>query len=109
MRRHWRRSCRHWALIHLPRSPSEHHRDRETKIHIANKANLLPSCVLATYCVLAIEFTLSWNSVRDVYTINTTGQLLPFIIGLVGLIKCVYKSVSNNVCLYMSDEAPCTC
>ncbi|KAJ9129444.1 hypothetical protein NKR19_g10370 [Coniochaeta hoffmannii] len=81
----------------LLESPSEHHRDRETKVHIANKANLLPSCVLATYCVLAIEFTLYWNSVRDVYTINTTGQLLPFIIGLVGLIKCVYKSVSNNV------------
>ncbi|KAB5511447.1 hypothetical protein GE09DRAFT_1067788 [Coniochaeta sp. 2T2.1] len=35
----------------------------------------------------------SRTCVRNIYTINATGQLLPFIIGLVDLGKCIYKPV----------------
>lgn len=42
------------------------------------------------YSVLAIELTLYWNSISGVYDINSTGQLIPFVIGLLGLLKMTY-------------------
>jgi hypothetical protein len=45
------------------------------------------------YSVIGIEMTLYWNSITGVYTINTTGQLIPFVIGLAGLAKVVYEPV----------------
>jgi hypothetical protein len=45
------------------------------------------------YSVLGIELTLYWNHIRDVYTINTTGQLIPFVIGLAGLAKVIYEPI----------------
>jgi hypothetical protein len=43
------------------------------------------------YSVVGIELTLYWNSINGVYTINTTGQLIPFVIGLLGLLRVLYK------------------
>jgi len=45
------------------------------------------------YSVIGIEMTLYWNSITGVYTINTTGQLIPFVIGLAGLAEIVYEPV----------------
>ncbi|PMD59544.1 uncharacterized protein K444DRAFT_663646 [Hyaloscypha bicolor E] len=42
------------------------------------------------YSILAIELTLKWNNVSDVYTIKSTGQLIPFIIGIAGILKVWY-------------------
>jgi hypothetical protein len=50
--------------------------------------------------------TLYWNSISDVYTINTTGQLIPFVIGLVGLAKVIYepsKAPIKRVSYYTSS------
>jgi hypothetical protein len=43
------------------------------------------------FSVVGIELTLHWNSISGVYTINSTGQLIPFVIGLLGLLKILYK------------------
>jgi hypothetical protein len=51
--------------------------------------------LVSIYSVIAVEHTLYWNGVRDVYTVKTVGQLLPFVIGLVGLTKCVYKATQG--------------
>jgi hypothetical protein len=45
------------------------------------------------YSIIGIEMTLYWNSISGVYTINTTGQLIPFVIGLACLTKVVYEPV----------------
>jgi len=37
------------------------------------------------FSVLSIELTLAWNSISDVYTIKTTGELIPFVIGVCGV------------------------
>jgi hypothetical protein len=50
------------------------------------------------YSVIGIEMTLYWNSISDVYTINTTGQLIPFVIGLVGLAKVTYEPIKMVRC-----------
>lgn len=38
---------------------------------------------------LFIELTIRWNSVTEVYQIGSTGQLIPFVVSLGSLIKCL--------------------
>ena len=44
----------------------------------------------AIYTLLAIELMISWNSISGVYSIQPTGQLIPFLIGVIGLIKTLH-------------------
>ncbi|KAL4867201.1 hypothetical protein BDV12DRAFT_171715 [Aspergillus spectabilis] len=39
------------------------------------------SCI---YSILAIELMLRWNQVSDVYAANSTGQLIPLVVSVVG-------------------------
>ena len=45
------------------------------------------------YSILGIELTLYWNSVTDINTIDTSGQLIPFVIGLLGLAKACFVPI----------------
>ena len=36
---------------------------------------------------LAIELTLAWNGVSGVYVPESTGQLIPFVVGVLGLVR----------------------
>jgi hypothetical protein len=40
--------------------------------------------------ITGTELTLRWNKIEDVYLANTTGQLIPLILGLCGAIRVVY-------------------
>ena len=42
------------------------------------------------WSVLAIELTLTWNDTQGIYNISSTGQLIPFIVGLAGLLKTLF-------------------
>lgn len=41
--------------------------------------------------VVAIELTLIWNHAQGVYNISSTGQLIPFIVGLADLLKTLFS------------------
>ncbi len=43
--------------------------------------------------ILAVELTLAWNSVPNVYEIGSTGQLIPFIIGSVGFLRAIHLAL----------------
>ena len=45
-----------------------------------------------SYSILATELTLKWNKVSGVYTMNSTGQLFPFVIGVAGFLKVFYDT-----------------
>ena len=45
---------------------------------------------------MAIELTVSWNDLEDVYSINSTGQLIPFIIGAAVPVRIFYKYLWPN-------------
>ncbi|KAH8820627.1 hypothetical protein F5884DRAFT_826984 [Xylogone sp. PMI_703] len=45
------------------------------------------------YSALGIELTIYWNSIRSMYTIDTTGQLIPFVVGAVGLFGAIYGAI----------------
>lgn len=58
-----------------------------------NVSSLIFSIVAIAWFVLAVELTLSWNSVSGVYDLSSTGQLIPFIIGLLGLIRAIHSVI----------------
>lgn len=41
--------------------------------------------------VLSIELTLAWNHISGVNIIGTVGQLIPFILGVGGLVKVLWS------------------
>ena len=45
-------------------------------------------CFLSgVYTMLAIELTIAWNQISGTYVIQSTGQLIPFVISIIGLAK----------------------
>ncbi len=45
-------------------------------------------CIIWT--IISVELTLVWNHVSDVYTINSTGQLIPFVTAVIAFIKLMH-------------------
>ena len=63
-------------------------RDSQSKT-LATALALIP-VAYAAYAVVGIELMLTWNGINDVYTITSTGQLIPFVIGVVGFFKTLH-------------------
>jgi hypothetical protein len=51
--------------------------------------DLLPAInlICTIWSILAVEFTIRWNNITEVHTIQSVGQLIPFVIGVVGMLK----------------------
>lgn len=58
--------------------------------------NIMTSLLLIAWFVLAVEFSLRWNSVTGIYDIGSTGQLIPFIIGLLGLLRVIHITIRST-------------
>jgi hypothetical protein len=48
------------------------------------------------WVVFAIELTIKWNRIRGVYVVNSTGQLIPFVIGIAGILKTLFTIVREH-------------
>ena len=64
---------------------------------------LLITLAIVIWTIITVELTLVYNSISGVYTIESTGQLIPFIIGIVGVGKTV-DSIMINVIKKVSHE-----
>lgn len=53
--------------------------------------------LFASWSVLAIELTLRWNSVKGIYNIQSTGQIIPLVVGLGILVKVLWLLRHGNV------------
>lgn len=42
------------------------------------------------WSILAIELTIHWNNISDMYALDTTGQYVPLTIGLGGFVRLLY-------------------
>jgi hypothetical protein len=40
--------------------------------------------------MLAVELTIAWNNVTGVYVLGSTGQLIPFVVGVLGLLRNIH-------------------
>ncbi|KAF2432371.1 hypothetical protein EJ08DRAFT_130734 [Tothia fuscella] len=48
------------------------------------------NAICIVWTIISVELTLYWNGITDVYTLNSTGQLIPFIIGAVGFVRLLH-------------------
>ena len=46
--------------------------------------------VITMWTALSIELTLAWNKVSDIYVLGSTGQLIPFVVGVLGVVRNVH-------------------
>ena len=47
--------------------------------------------VVMLLAIIAVELVISWNNIQGVNTILSTGQLIPFVIGIGGLVKICFR------------------
>lgn len=53
---------------------------------------LLRDYLLLLWTILAVEFSLAWSNLTGIYSISTTGQLIPLIIGIASLIPILSQA-----------------
>lgn len=63
-------------------------RQKEMRLELMRPVllKILPAFAFV-YSITAIELTLRWNKIDGVYDVRSTGQLIPLIIGLTGMVK----------------------
>lgn len=54
--------------------------------------------------VLSIELTICWNSISVVNQIGTVGQLVPFVVGVGGLVKVLWSWLGMHFGTAYEDE-----
>lgn len=98
-----------------PKGPSKTQAvfERIHKIMVSTKVLFLLNLCCLTWAVIAIEITLHWNSVSGIYDVATTGQLIPFIIGIVSILRfflavTVHSTTQyvTNILLQLFDRQP---
>jgi len=52
---------------------------------------MMSDLAIILYSILAIELTLDWSNISGVYNVESVGQLIPFIIGAVGLFRTIHS------------------
>ncbi|KAH6705278.1 hypothetical protein BKA61DRAFT_680029 [Leptodontidium sp. MPI-SDFR-AT-0119] len=58
------------------------------------------------WSALAIELTLTWNAVTNVYVLGNTGQLIPFVVGILGLVRNLHLTSIKKPNMIPTIEAP---
>ncbi|KAI0384819.1 hypothetical protein F5Y04DRAFT_221738 [Hypomontagnella monticulosa] len=61
-----------------------------------------------TWFILSIEFTLAWNNIQGINGIDSTGQLVPFVIGCVSAAQVLKKVVLLGLAKKYEDWADTT-
>lgn len=52
---------------------------------------------IVIWSIITVELTLLYNSISGIYTIRSTGQLIPFIIGVAGLGKTMHELLIDSI------------
>jgi hypothetical protein len=52
-------------------------------------APIFTSSAVALWCLVAIETTLKWNHISGIYTLQSTGQFIPLVIGVGGVLSVI--------------------
>ena len=52
---------------------------------------------MVIWSIITVELTLIYNSISGVYTIRSTGQLIPFITGVAGLGKTMHELFIDSI------------
>jgi len=52
---------------------------------------------MVIWTTLAVELTLGWNNVTEVYILGSTGQLIPFVVGVLGLLRNIHLIIVRRL------------
>ena len=74
--------------------------DAESESECLSFVNLGISGMLVFYAI-AVEFMIKWNRISGVNKVNSTGQLLPLVVGVGGLFRVLGKLVVNLLGKYL--------
>ncbi|KAI0016404.1 hypothetical protein F4780DRAFT_783282 [Xylariomycetidae sp. FL0641] len=55
------------------------------------------NAICIVWTIISVELTLSWNQIEGIYDVQSTGQLIPLIIGVVGILGLL-QSLSVQSC-----------
>ena len=47
--------------------------------------------IIMLWSVLAVELTLEWNGVSGIYSVNSTSQVIPLVVGIGIIITVIWK------------------
>ncbi|KAI4145255.1 MAG: hypothetical protein LQ340_006347 [Diploschistes diacapsis] len=56
------------------------------------------------YIVLAVELTITWNNIADIYNISSTGQFIAFLTGAAGLWLVILRTYARHLVRRGSDR-----
>ncbi|KAG6356309.1 hypothetical protein INS49_015696 [Diaporthe citri] len=73
------------------------------KLMVSTKILFLVNISCLAWAVIAIEITLHWNSISGIYDIATTGQLIPFIIGIVSILRLFLALTVQSTTQYVTN------
>jgi len=59
-------------------------------------SKLIIKCTIATTTIIAAELTIHWNEINDVQSINSTGQTIPFLLGLGVVLRISYLCLRGS-------------
>ena len=54
---------------------------------------LADSLFTLVWSILAIELTIHWNNITNMYTIDNIGQYVPLAVGLGGFVRLIYRGL----------------
>jgi hypothetical protein len=49
------------------------------------------------WTIVSIELTLVWNKIDDVHSIASTGQLIPFVTGITGILRVIWVYIGQRI------------
>ncbi|KAI4869538.1 hypothetical protein F4820DRAFT_13300 [Hypoxylon rubiginosum] len=83
-----------WRQSYMPQSPNPPERVRIVKISLTK---LLGSIVGLGIFIVAIELTIAWNHIRNVYECASFSQLFPLVAGATNLARVIYQLTRSAV------------
>ena len=52
--------------------------------------------IIYIWLIIAVELTLKWNAVEGVYMVNSTGQVIPLVVGIGIMLNIFWKLIRHE-------------
>ncbi|ORY19257.1 hypothetical protein BCR34DRAFT_209121 [Clohesyomyces aquaticus] len=69
-----------------------------------NRITAAFNCFCLVWAIISVETTIAWNHIHGLYSINSTGQSIPFIIGIVSCLQTIYSLVFLKTRILLTEK-----
>lgn len=70
---------------------------RRARNHIDGfQARIIWEIVVLIFCILRVEFTIAANQIQGVNELDTTGQLIPFVVSLGAMLALIAEAITRE-------------